>query len=58
MKLALVLGALFWLALALVVFSGEAECSACIGQFCAFDVDCPQDCHCAVEMGKATGKCW
>jgi hypothetical protein len=35
-----------------------AECSACIGQYCAFDEDCPQECACAKPPWEVDGACW
>ena len=52
------------LSLALVVLflsmvpTPPAECSACIGQYCAFDEDCPEGCGCAKAPWEVDGACW
>lgn len=56
----------FWLTVAVcsavllgwVLFVSVAECSACIGQYCAFDMDCPSGCNCAKAPWDTTGQCW
>lgn len=55
MKVILLLVVVFAL---LAMISLRAECSACQGQYCAFDVDCPQSCHCAKAPASPSGSCW
>lgn len=49
-----------WAVLGVVLFCGqeEAKCSACIGQYCAFDADCPAECSCAKPPWEVEGECW
>lgn len=42
---------------AISIGTKDADCNWCVATYCAFDTDCPENCHCCIREPDIDGEC-